>query len=319
MNILVTGADGVYGANMVKRLLKEDHEVVSIVHDRHPITAASLLEIDGLMHWAHGDILDHNFLIRIVADYEIDAIYHFAAMPIVKKCPEAPVPVYLVNIIGTCNVLEAARHRDCAVLYMSTDKAYGYAGDRPYEENFPLLGLGIYDSSKAAADLITRAYHYTYGLKTVVARSCNVFGPGDLKWRIIPNTIRRCLRNDPPIIFRGIKHIREYIFIEDAVDALFFLMNHLDKTCGEAFNIGSGESFNDEEIINKIVELFPSMKPVIREPLPHMSKEIPYQKLSCVKLRKLGWKPKIGFDTGLKKTVEWYRQHKDILPAPPLK
>jgi CDP-glucose 4,6-dehydratase len=316
MRILVTGANGIYGAHMSKKLLNEGHEVVSIMHDRRPFSAASLLNMENSINWAHGDILDYNFLTRVMADYEIDTIYHFAAMPIVKRCPDAPLPVYLTNIIGTCNILEAARRRDCKVLYMSTDKVYGYAGERPYKENFPLTGLGIYDSSKASADLITRAYHYTYGLKTIVARSCNIYGPGDLNWRIIPNTIRRCLLNKPPVIFRGIEHIREYLFVDDAIDALIFLVQRIDKICGKAFNVGSGESFSDAEIIKKIVGFFPSIKPIVREPLPHMIKEIPYQKLSCSKIYKLGWKPKTNFDTGLKKTIEWYRKHKGILPPP---
>jgi len=316
MRILVTGANGIYGASMSKKLLNEGHEVISIMHDRRPFAVASLLNIESSISWAHGDVLDYNFLTRVIADYEIDTIYHFAAMPIVKRCPDAPLPVYLTNVIGTCNILEAAKHRDCKVLYMSTDKVYGYAGEKPYEEDFPLMGLGVYDSSKASADLITRAYHYTYGLRTIVARSCNIFGPGDLNWRIIPNTIRRCLLKKPPVIFRGIEHTREYIFVDDAVDALMFLMKHIDKTCGQAFNVGSGESISDEEVIRRIVSFFPSIKPEIREPLPHMCKEIPYQKLSCSKIRKLGWKSKTDFDTGLEKTIDWYREHKDILPPP---
>ncbi len=319
MRVLVTGANGIYGANMSKKLLDEGHEVVSIAHDEHPINAANLLNIDKLIHWARGDILNYNFLTRIIADYEVEIIYHFAAMPIVKRCPDAPLPVYSTNIIGTCNILEAARNRDCKVLYMSTDKTYGYAGDRPYEEEFPLTGLGIYDSSKAAADLIARAYNYTYGLRTVVVRSCNIYGPGDLNWRIIPNTIRRCLLGQSPIIFKGIKHIREYIYVDDATDALIFLMGHIDKVCGQAFNMGSGESFSDEEIIDKIIKFFPSIKSIVREPLSYMSKEIPYQKLSCTKIRKLGWKPKIAFETGLERTIEWYKKHKNSIPPPLLK
>jgi CDP-glucose 4,6-dehydratase len=322
VKVLVTGATGVYGANMAKNLIHNGHEVVSIIHDIHPISTASLLKIENSITWVHGDVLEYNFLKRIMADYEIDMIYHFAAMPIVKRCPDAPLPVYQTNIIGTCNILEVARtarHRDVAVLFMSTDKAYGYTGNKPYEEDLPLLGLGVYDSSKASADLITRAYNYTYGLKTVVARSCNVYGPGDLNWRIIPNTIRRCLEKKPPIIFKGIKHIREYIFIEDAVDALAFLIDRIDKVSGKAFNIGSGESFSDQEIIEKIAKFFPSLKAITRDPLPHMCKEIPYQKLSSTKINKLGWKPKTNFDTGLKKTIEWYKQYKAALPASPLK
>lgn len=135
---------------------------------------------------------------RVASDYEVDVIFHLAALPIVRVGNISPVPIWEVNIKGTWNVMEAAKECGAAVFYLSTDKVYGHHGNEPYREDFALNGMNIYECSKACADSIVRSYHYVYGVRVVVARCCNVFGPADTNSRLIPNSIRRCLQNKPP-------------------------------------------------------------------------------------------------------------------------
>ena len=319
-NILVTGTTGFVGANMAKFLSEEkDHSIIGIRHDNSPIDAARLLGIDNRVTWTYGDVLDANFVKRVVNDYEIDEIYHFAALPIVRIAGRSPVPVFETNIAGTWNVLEAARDRgieEIRVVHCSTDKAYGDTVQRkPYRESQGVGVSEIYGTSKAAADLIAQSYALNYGMKVAVVRPCNMFGPADSNPRIIPNTIRLCLQGKNPVIFRGIGYVREYIFVEDAVDGLYKVMRGLRESSakGEVFNLGTGWAFDRVQIIKKILRFFPDRKAVVRDPSEYMKREIKYQKLDSSKIRTwFGWRPKQTLDRGLKKTIEWWKGRPDL-------
>jgi CDP-glucose 4,6-dehydratase len=319
MSVLVTGASGFIGAHLAKFLLGKEKEVISIIHDVKPLTTAKLLNIEDKITWTHGSILDETFLKRVIADYEIEKIYHLAALPIVRVATRTTIPIFQTNIMGTCNILEAMKeqHRsgqNISMLFMSTDKVYGDAGEVPYNENMPLNALNPYEASKACADLITRCYNKSYELKTVIARPCNIFGEADLNSRLIPNSIKNCLMGKPPIIFKGITYVREFIYIKDACDALYLLMENIEKTAGEVYNIGSGDHYNQEEVINKILEYFPNLKGEYRDPPPYTRVEIPFQKLDTTKIyRKFGWKVGTTFSKGLENTINWYKANLDLL------
>ena len=315
MVVLVTGASGFVGAHLAKYLLERKQEVISITHDRHTLTTASLLDIENRLIWARGDILDETFLKRVVSDYEVDQIFHLAALPLVRVATRTTIPIFQTNIMGTCNVLEAAKEQllsgyDISVLYLSTDKVYGDSGGIPYNEEMPLKALNPYESSKACADIITQCYHKRFGLKTVVARACNIFGEADLNRRLIPNSIKKCLQGQSPVIFKGITYIREFIYAKDACEALITLMEKIDKTNGEIYNVGSGFHFNQEQAIQEILKQFPSLKGEYQDPPSYTRVEIPFQRLNSSKIQKeLGWKAKTSFQEGLEKTIKWYRNN----------
>mgnify|MGYP001618131761 FL=1 len=162
--LLITGCSGAFGGNYAKRMLDEGHEVISIRHDEAPVDTASLLGIRDKITWVRGSILDANLCKRIVADYGINEIVHFAALPIVSAATRTAVPIFECNILGTIHLLEAVKDnyfagKNIKFVMVSTDKSYGDAGKRPYTENMPLCGLGVYDASKSCADLIARSYH----------------------------------------------------------------------------------------------------------------------------------------------------------------
>jgi CDP-glucose 4,6-dehydratase len=316
MTSLVTGTTGAIGAHIAKRLLDRGERVIGIAHDKHPkgCSAPELLGVQDKIYWAHGDIVDQTFVKRVTSDYEVSTIYHIAALPIVRVGNISPVAIWKVNVEGTWNLMEAARESGASVYFMSTDKVYGHHGNVPYEEDFALNGLNVYECSKACADRIVQSYHYVYGLKTVVARPCNIYGPADLNSRLIPNSIRNCLRGDSPVIYAGIGYTREWIYIDDVVDAIVLLTENFDKTDGQVFNVGSGFQATQEEVVQHILKYFPGQKPRLDRPEPYMRIETPYQTLSSDKIRKhFGWRPRVTFEEGISRTVRWWKDNIEML------
>lgn len=316
MTSLVTGTTGAVGAHVAKKLLDRGETVIGITHDSHPRgrNPLELLGIENDIFMTHGDLLDLTFIKRIVSDYEVNKIFHLAALPIVRVGNISPVPIFKTNVEATWNVMEAAKENNSTVLYVSTDKVYGHHGNEPYKETFSLNGLNIYDASKAMGDQVVRAYNFVYGTKAVVTRSCNIFGPADLNSRLIPNTIRNCLKGESPLIFEGIDYIREWIFIDDVVEAFMMLIDNIEKTNGQAWNIGTGYTASQESVIEEILKHFPNIKARVVAPPLYTKKEIPYQKLDIEKITKtFNWKHKVSFEDGIRKTVEWWKQNKNTL------
>ncbi len=317
--ILVTGASGFVGGHLAKHLLDRGHPIVSISHDSVRVNTSALLGIEEKIDWAYGDITNYDFVKRVVADYEVEQIYHLAALPIVRVGHRTTIPVFDVNIMGSIALFEAAKEQHLSgypisVLYVATDKVYGDAGPRPYKEQDPLNGLGIYESSKACSDLIARSYHRNFGVTIVVARPCNIFGTADLNSRLIPNSVRRCLLGLSPIVYEGISYVREFIYSTDACEAMISLMGRAHEFAGDAFNIGSGFHFNQEEIMTEILKRFPNIKREYRRPQPYMLNEIPYQRLDSTKIEHaIGWKAKVSFEDGLDEVIAWWRAHPDLI------
>ncbi len=302
---------------------KGQNTVIGIRHDNSPIDTPRLLGIDDKITWTYGDVLSAHFVKRVVNDYEIDEIYHFAALPIVRIAGRSPIPIFETNIAGTWNVLEAARDRgieEIRVVHCSTDKAYGDSIQKqPYSETQGVGVSEIYGTSKAAADLIAQSYSRNYGMKVAVVRPCNMFGPADLNPRIIPNTIRLCLQGRNPVIFRGIPYVREYIYVADAIEGIYNVMKGLrdDDVKGEVFNLGTGDAFDQVEIVKRITRYFPDRQPILNDASEYMKGEIKYQKLDSTKMRKwFQYKPKHDFESGLKATVEWWRNRPDLYKRP---
>ena len=181
----------------------------------------------------------------------------------------------------------------------------------PYTEATPLLGRAPYDVSKSCTDLIAQSYAFTYGLPVAITRCGNLYGGGDLNWsRIVPGTIRSCLRNERPIIRSDGKFVRDYLYIEDAVSGLMTLADKLDdpEVSGQAFNLSPEGPSTVLEVVDKIRELMgrQDLEPII---LDEASDEIREQYLDCSRARDiLGWSPGHSLDDGLKKTIDWYRQ-----------
>ena len=305
MNVFVTGATGFIGSHLVHKL-KKNHNVTILMRDlTSQMFSKWLTETLGGCAIIQGDLSkcqSPKILRRILAEYNIDYVYHLAAQSIVSTALKDPTGTFETNILGTVNLLEACRQVGDlkGILVMSTDKVYYEGIDA--SEGHPLLSSGIYETSKLCEDHIAQSYYHAYGLPIKIARSCNCYGY-DLNKRIIPNTIRSCLKGEPPIIFEGEDTKRQYIYVEDLVDALRFIMQKLNRP----YNIGTNDILTQEEVVKKICTYFPSSPRYVKREKP--LKEIEHQSLDWTLIKQLGWLPKFTFEKGIQETIKRFQKH----------
>ena len=313
----MTGATGPYGAHFAKFCLDQGHEVFSIRRSRRPHDAASLLGLTDQISWIDGDIRDRELLEHCLADWRVQAAAHFAALPIVSTAPYMLQALWAVNVDGTLALLDAIHHvnPEILTLFVSTDKALGHAGDTPYTEEMRAVPTAPYDTSKGVAEAICRSYQAMgYIRNLAITRSCNIIASGDLNWRLIPNTIRQFLSHVPAKVYTKGQWVREFIAVEDAVEAQFLCLLRADEKPGETFHIGSGFQWTQEQAIGYIRENhFPAGVVIRVEPPPHHKIEIPYQRLDCSKIEKqYGWRAKVPVPTAVDNLVAWWREHANL-------
>ena len=314
---LVTGASGLVGSWLVKRLLEKNAQVICLVRDWVP--GSELIRSGDLQRSTvvNGDVTDHEALERIIGEYEIDTVFHLAAQTIVGIANRNPLSTFESNIKGTWSLLEACRRSPTVkkIMIASSDKAYGDHETLPYDENMPLQGMHPYDVSKSCADLIATTYANTFDLPVVVTRCGNFFGGGDLNWnRIVPGTIRSILRGNAPVIRSDGKYIRDYFYVEDGADAYMLVAEKLAENrelAGEAFNFSNELQLTVLDIVDMIrTRMGSNLEPVV---LNQTSNEIKHQYLSAEKARRvLGWQPTSDMESSIDRTIEWYRDHLEI-------
>lgn len=310
-NVFVTGGTGFLGSYLVKKLVNSGANVTVLVRDYIPKSNMYIGEEYKSINVVSGKLEDYDIFERILGEYEIDTIFHLAAQAIVGVANKNPLGTFSSNIQGTWNVLEAARRSPLVkqIIVASSDKAYGDQEKLPYDENMPLQGKHPYDVSKSCTDLIAQTYYETYKLPVCITRCGNLYGGGDLNFnRIIPQTIQLVLNGEAPVIRSDGSFIRDYFYVEDAVDAYIALAEKVQEynLGGQAFNFSNEIQLTVLELVDKILNIMGSdLKSVI---LNQGSNEIKHQYLSAKKARNiLGWSPKYTIDEGLRKTVEWYK------------
>jgi len=307
-NILITGGQGFFGSYLASRVASL--EANSIIIPTTGIKSASTSDFFGVKaHVVMGDIRDYEFLRLLFCEHEPDVIIHLAALSEVRKCQKDAKLALDVNLHGTISLLEVARlyGKAEAIIVASSDKAYGN-GELPYREGQSLQGEGIYEVSKSCADMIARSYAKNYDLPVVVTRCCNLYGGGDLNFsRIIPNTIRQLLKGKQPLIWSGSEFVkREFLYVEDAVDAYLSLIEGINIAKGKAYNIGSGDVVSVVELVDLITQKFGmDIRPEYRtKDFP----EIRDQYVDSAKIKaETGWRPVTDFETGLSETIEFYK------------
>ena len=308
----MTGATGLVGGWLVRRLVESGADVVCLVRDWVPQSELLRDRLIDRVKIVRGDVLDQRLLERTLGEYEIATVIHLAAQTIVTIANRNPIFTFDTNIGGTWTLLEACRRSPTVgqIILASSDKAYGDHSSLPYDEGTPLQGKHPYDVSKSCADLIAQAYASTYDLPVAITRCGNFYGGGDLNWnRIVPGTIRSILRGNRPIIRSDGKYIRDYFYVEDGAAAYMLLAEKLEEKedlRGQAFNLSNEIHVTTLEIVEMILRLMNSdHKPDI---LNEASNEIRHQYLSAVKARKiLGWQPLFSLEEGLRRTIEWYK------------
>ncbi|AIU76144.1 GDP-mannose 4,6-dehydratase [Bacillus amyloliquefaciens] len=310
-NVFVTGCTGLLGSCLVKELIDQGANVTGLVRDTVPKSNLYQGEQVKQMNIVHGALEDLDVIERALGEYEIDTVFHLAAQAIVGVANRNPISTFEANILGTWNILEACRRHPLIkrVIVASSDKAYGDQPTLPYDENMPLQGKHPYDVSKSCADLLSHTYFNTYGLPVCITRCGNLYGGGDLNFnRIIPQTIQLVLNGEAPEIRSDGTFIRDYFYIEDAVEAYLLLAEKMEELnlAGEAFNFSNEIQLTVLELVEKILKAMDSdLKPKV---LNQGSHEIKHQYLSAEKARKLlNWTPAHTIDEGLEKTIEWYK------------
>jgi CDP-glucose 4,6-dehydratase len=308
----VTGATGLVGGWLVKRLVEAGAEVTCLVRDWVPQSMLLRGRVVDRINIVRGDVRDQGLLERVLGEYEIDTVLHLAAQTIVGIANRNPVSTLETNVAGTWALLEACRRspRVRQVVLASSDKAYGDQEDLPYDESTPLQGRHPYDVSKSCGDLIGQMYAASFDLPVVVTRCGNFFGGGDLNWnRLVPGTIRSVIRGQRPIIRSDGHYIRDYFYVEDGAEAYALLAEKLaeDRTlAGAAFNFSNEAQVSVLDLVRKILDLMGSdLEPDVRN---EASGEIRRQYLSAALARgRLGWKPRFSLEEGLLRTIDWYR------------
>jgi CDP-glucose 4,6-dehydratase len=310
---LVTGATGLLGGWLVRRLLSLQADVACVVRDSVPESEFVRSGMMNRVRVVHGSVTDQSVMERALGEYEIDTVFHLAAQTIVGIANSNPISTFESNVQGTWCVLEACRRSPkCRqVIVASSDKAYGEHHDLPYVESTPLQGRYPYDVSKSCADLIAQSYAATYDLPIAITRSGNYYGGGDLNWnRIVPGTIRSILRGQAPVIRSSGAYVRDYFYVEDGAAANTLLAETISREPGlqgEAFNFSNELQVTVSDLVERILRIMDSpLRPDVRNEAVN---EIPRQYLDAGKARRvLNWHPDFSLDEGLSRTVSWYRR-----------
>lgn len=309
--VLVTGGTGLTGSHMVQGLLQHHAKVIVPYRHIRPYSYLKTEKLDKQVVLVPCDITDYAVVSSLFASHPIDYVIHFAA------CGSIPNPDHMIelmqnNVMGTTHLLEASRRSDKlkGFIMVSSDKAYGKK-NATYVETDPVGGDHPYEVSKAAGDLLARAYNKTFGLPVIVVRAGNIYGPGDLNInRIVPSIMNTAITHEPLHLRSDGTLVRDYIYVSDVVSAYIVLLQQFSSYVGQIFHVSSDRSYS-------VLELIKEAEHALHQPIPYTVQnsainEIPTQHIESTKIQKLGWKPTISLEEGMKKTFQWYVRSKEI-------
>jgi len=320
-SVLVTGAQGFIGSWLAERLLGEGARVVALRRDVPALSRFRLAGLEERCEVVVGDLLDYESLVRILNEHDVQLVFHLAAQTIVATANRSPLSTFETNIRGTYTMLEACRATGVVgdpverIVVASSDKAYGAHEELPYREDFPLQPRFPYDVSKACTDLIARSYAATFALPVAVTRLANVYGGGDFNFsRIVPDTVRALLRGERPVIRSDGPPQRDFLYIEDAIEAYLAVADSLSRPelRGRAWNAGSGRPVPVRGLVDRLIAISGhELRPDVRgsgAPAGEIDRQLVD---SSAIHEELGWQPAWELDRGLAETYAWYEQHLD--------
>jgi CDP-glucose 4,6-dehydratase len=307
------------GAWICRQLLERGDRVVSLDRagrDGRPSPLDLLGVVDDVAE-VDGDLLDAELVRGALGEHGVDVVFHLAAQTLVGPAAESPQATFETNVRGTWTVLEACRELGVdRVVVASSDKAYGAHEELPYREDFALRPTAPYEASKAAADLLARSYWPSYGLPVAVTRFANIYGGGDTNFsRLIPEAVSAALEGRSPVLRSDGSPQRDFLYVEDAAGAYLAIADALDRdeVRGEAFNAGGGSP----HAVGEVVELIARLAGTDVEPrilgTGNPEGEIDRQYVDPAKIREvMGWKPQVELEEGLRRTIDWYREHPGV-------
>ena len=328
--ILITGGAGFIGSAVVRQFINEtNHRVVNVDKLTYAGNLQSLASVssDPRFRFEKVDICDAAEVARVFREHQPDAVMHLAAESHVDRSITGPAEFIQTNIFGTYTLLEAARNYWSSLAgdkkaafrfqHISTDEVYGSLGDAgffteetAYEPNSP------YSASKASSDHLVRAWHHTYGLPVVTTNCSNNYGPYHFPEKLIPLMILNACNGKPLPIYGKGDNIRDWLYVDDHARALRTVLEN--GRLGETYNIGGWNEKTNLEVVDAICAILDELRP---QGAPHSGLKTYVQDrpghdkryaIDAGKIeRELGWKPQETFETGLRKTVEWYLSHDD--------
>lgn len=329
--ILITGGAGFIGSNFVPYFAKKypEYKIINLDKLTYAGNLDNLKECKNMTnyHFIQGDICDEALIEKLFNEYDIRGVIHFAAESHVDNSIKGPRAFINTNIVGTFNLLEAARkhwmiapnqykpdYEGCRFHHISTDEVYGTLGDDGmFEETTPYAPNSPYSASKASSDFLVRAYYHTFGMNVTTSNCSNNYGPKQHNEKLIPHIISKALAKQPlPVYGKGL-NIRDWLYVLDHCKAID-LIYHKGKA-GETYNVGGRNERNNITIVNTICSILDEKRP--RDDGKKYAEQITYVQdraghdfryaIDATKLEnELGWKAEETFDTGIIKTVEWY-------------
>ncbi|EXA59741.1 dTDP-glucose 4,6-dehydratase [Acinetobacter baumannii 348935] len=328
MNILVTGGAGFIGSAVIRHLINEtEHHVLNVDKLTYAGNLESLVSVSdhSRYQFTQTDICDHISLTRLFLEFQPDIVMHLAAESHVDRSIDGPAEFINTNIVGTYTLLEVARKywQNLSTIkkpkfkfhHISTDEVYGDLEGTTdlFTETTPYLPSSPYSASKASSDHLVRAWHRTYSLPVVVTNCSNNYGPYHFPEKLIPLMILNALDGKPLPVYGNGQQIRDWLFVEDHARALYQVAT--EGIVGETYNIGGHNEKQNIEVVKTICKILDELKPrpegktyaslitfVNDRPGHDLRYAIDASKIE----RELGWKPQESFETGIRKTVQWY-------------
>jgi dTDP-glucose 4,6-dehydratase len=329
-NLLITGGAGFIGSHVVRLFVKKypDYKIVNLDKLTYAGNLANLTDIENENNYefVKGDIVDSDFINTFFAKYNFDGVIHLAAESHVDRSIESPMDFIMTNIIGTVNLLNAAKtiwkdnSEGKKFYHISTDEVYGSLG----EEGFFVEATAYdprspYSASKASSDHLVRAYHHTYKLPVVISNCSNNYGANQFPEKLIPLCINNIKNNRPLPIYGKGENIRDWLWVNDHANAIDIIF-HKGKT-GDTYNIGGNNEWTNIDLVRMLCKI---MDKKLNRAAGDSEKLITYVKdraghdlryaIDSSKLQEeLGWSPSLQFEEGLDKTVDWYLSNEQWL------
>ena len=330
MKILVTGGAGFIGSAVVRLAIKRNHSIVNVDALTYSACLENVTSVSDNPNYSfeHADIRNYNAIDNIFEKHQPDAVMHLAAESHVDRSIDAPIDFMETNVIGTFNMLEAARRywQACGKSetfrfhHISTDEVFGSLPNDPavqFTEEMPYDPRSPYSASKASSDHLVRAWYETYGLPIILTNCSNNYGPYHFPEKLVPVIILNALADKPLPIYGNGSNIRDWLYVEDHADALLLVLEK--GSIGRRYNIGGENERTNLQLVQTLCDILDRLNPRTKGSYAELITFVEDRPghdaryaIDPSRIRdELGWRPSVTVEQGLEKTVQWYLDNED--------